>query len=147
LFSTTAQRGWGDARWLGGYMINSALMLGAAGLLLLATVAGEPPVVIALRHALRLLLLLNLLALGLLLADLRGPLSAARGPGSLAVLGTVAVVGGVVVPLWLLGLDGPLPTAGALLFILLGAMVVRSEIVRLPHLLAEASPRPVRPAA
>ncbi len=116
-------------------------MLGTAELLLLATLAGEPKVVIELRLALRLLLLLNLLALGLLLADLRGPLSAARGPRILAVLGTVAVVGGIIVPLWLLRLDGPLQTAGALLLILLGAVVVRSEIVRLPHLLAEARPR------
>jgi polysulfide reductase-like protein len=146
LFSTTAQPGWGDARWLGGYLINSALVLGTAELLLLATVAGEAKVVIELRLALRLLLLLNLLALGLLLADLRGPLSAARGPRILAVLGTVAVVGGIIVPLWLLRLDGPLQTAGALLFILLGAVVVRSEIVRLPHLLAEARPGLAQPA-
>jgi Ni/Fe-hydrogenase subunit HybB-like protein len=140
LFSTTAQRGWSDARWLGGYLINSALALGAAELLVLGTITRQPEVAIALRLALRLLLLLNLLALGLLLVDLRGPLSAARGPRTLAVVGALAVAGGVLVPLWLLALDGPLYSAAALFFMLLGAVVGRSEVVRLPHLLAEANP-------
>ena len=30
LFSTSSQPGWKDARWLGGYLINSALVLGCA---------------------------------------------------------------------------------------------------------------------
>ncbi len=140
LFSTTAQRGWGDARWLGGYLVNSALVLGSAELLLLAMAARQPEAAIVLRLALRLLLPLNLLVLGLLLADLRGPLSAARGFRALAVIGMLAIVGGILVPLWLLALDAPPATAGALLLILLGAVVVRSEIVRLPHLLATANP-------
>ena len=33
LFSTSSQPGWKDARWLGGFMANSALMLGCAELL------------------------------------------------------------------------------------------------------------------
>jgi Polysulphide reductase, NrfD len=41
LFSTTAQPGWKDARWLGGYLVNSAVLLGAAELLLIAAVMGE----------------------------------------------------------------------------------------------------------
>ena len=52
----------------------------------------------------------------------------------------LVVVAGILVPLWLLALDAPPAMAGALLFILLGAIVVRSEIVRLPHLLATANP-------
>src|SRR5262249_30291158 len=40
LFSTTAQPGWKDARWLGAYLVNSALLLGAAELLLIAAAAG-----------------------------------------------------------------------------------------------------------
>ena len=81
LFSTTAQRGWRDARWLGGYLINAALVLGAAEALLLAIVMGQPRAMIALRLALRLLLLLNLLGLALLLVDLRDALSGARRIG------------------------------------------------------------------
>src|SRR5262249_9176859 len=47
LFSTTAQAGWKDARWLGAYLVNSAVMLGAAILLVIAAVTGEPLAVAA----------------------------------------------------------------------------------------------------
>ena len=42
LFSTTAQPGWRDARWLGGYLATSAVLLGCAELLLLALLLGQP---------------------------------------------------------------------------------------------------------
>ena len=141
LFSTTAQPGWSNARWLGGYLANSALLLGAAELLFLATVMGQPKAAAVLRLALMLLLVLNLVALGLLLADLRGPLSHAHGPRALAVIGALVVLAGLLVPLGLLALGAPLPMAGAVLLILLGAVVVRSEIVRLPHLLTQGQTR------
>jgi hypothetical protein len=78
-------------------------------------------------------------ALGLLLADLRAPLSRAHSRRILAIVGALVVLAGVLVPLWLLALGAPLHMAGAVLFILLGAVVVRSEIVHLPHLLGAAS--------
>ena len=52
-----------------------------------------------------------------------------------AVIGAVVVLAGIVVPLALLALGGPLWITGAGLLILLGSVTVRSEIVRLPHLL------------
>ena len=64
LFSTTAQPGWSSARWLGSYFANSALLLGAVELLLLATVMGQPKAAAVLRLASMLLLILNLVALG-----------------------------------------------------------------------------------
>ena len=134
LFSTTAQPGWSRARWLGGYFTNSALLLGAVELLLLATVMGQPKAAAVLRLASMLLLVLNLVALGLLLADLRGPLSQARGARGVTVIGAVVVLAGILVPLALLALGAPIGVVGALL-IMLGAVVIRSEIVRLPHLL------------
>src|SRR5438445_12321276 len=66
LFSTTAQPGWKDARWLGGYLTNSALLLGSGELLALAILMGQMTAVAVLRPALVLLLLLNVIALGLL---------------------------------------------------------------------------------
>jgi hypothetical protein len=138
LFSTTAQPGWSSARWLGGYLSSSALLLGAAELLLAAIVMGQLKAAAELRLALMLLLLLNLLLLGLLLTDLRGALSRAHGTRALAVTGAVVVLAGLLVPLGLVALGAPLPMAGAVLLILIGAVVVRSEIVRLPHLLVEA---------
>ena len=141
LFSTTAQPGWSRARWLGGYLTNSALLLGAVELLLLATVMGQPKAAAVLRLASMLLLILNLVALGLLLADLRGPLSQARGTRGVTVIGAVVVLAGILVPLALLALGAPLGMVGAALLILLGAVVIRSEIVRLPHLLTKAQTR------
>jgi hypothetical protein len=41
LFRTTAQPGWKDGRRLGAYLMNSALLLGAAEQLAIASVLGE----------------------------------------------------------------------------------------------------------
>ena len=41
LFSTSSQPGWKDARWLGGFMANSALMLGCAELLAVSVLTGH----------------------------------------------------------------------------------------------------------
>ena len=49
LFSTTSQPGWKDARWLGGWMANSALMLGSAELLAISVVTGHERAAAALR--------------------------------------------------------------------------------------------------
>jgi Ni/Fe-hydrogenase subunit HybB-like protein len=141
LFSTTAQPGWSSARWLGGYFANSALLLGAVELLLLATVMGQPKAAAVLRLAAMLMLILNLVAAGLLLAELRGPLSQTRGTRGVTAIGAVVVLAGILVPLALLALGAPAGTAGAALLILLGAVVIRSEIVRLPHLLTKAQVR------
>jgi Ni/Fe-hydrogenase subunit HybB-like protein len=140
LFSTTAQPGWSHARWLGGYFANSALLLGAVELLLLAMWMGQPTAAAVLRLASMLLLILNAVALALLLGELRGPLSQARGIRGFTVIGAV-VLAGIIVPLVLLALGGPLAKVGAALLILLGAVVIRSEIVRLPHLLTQARAR------
>ena len=139
LFSTTAQRGWGDARWLGGYLINSALVMGVGEGLLLALAKGHAEIVSTLHFALELLLLVNLVALVLLLRDIREPLSRARGPRVLAIIGAFVLVAGILAPLGLLLVDRPLAPAAALLLVLLGAVAIRHEIVRLPHALAQAA--------
>jgi Ni/Fe-hydrogenase subunit HybB-like protein len=139
LFSTTAQRGWGDARWLGGYLINSALVLGVGEALLIALAKGQPELVPPLRVALELLLLLNLVALVLLLRNIRMPLSQARGPRVLAVIGALVVVTGIIAPLALLLVHRPVALGTALLLVLLGAVAVRHEMVRLPHALGQAA--------
>src|SRR5436190_22853140 len=56
LLSTNAQPGWRDARWPGGYLANSALLLGCAELLALATLLGQERAGTILRAALVLLL-------------------------------------------------------------------------------------------
>jgi hypothetical protein len=137
LFSTTAQRGWEEARWMGGYLINSALGLGAAEMLLLMTLTGHgAEMADPLRLATRLLLGLNLVAIGLLAADVRAPLATSRGPAGVATLALLAIVAGVLLPLWLVGSSGPLGVGLALGLMLIGAGTVRSAIVQMPHRLA-----------
>jgi Ni/Fe-hydrogenase subunit HybB-like protein len=137
LFSTSAQPGWSDARWLGGYLSNSALMLGAATLLVLANVMGQSTAIDVLRLALMPMLVLNLGALGPLLAYLRAPLSRTHGPRALAVLAALVIGAGSLLPLLLLALRATGYIAGTALFMLLGAAVARAEIVRLPRRLGE----------
>lgn len=138
LFSTSAQPGWSDARWLGGYLSNSALMLGTATLLVLATLMGEPRAVVVLRLVLMVMLVLNLAALGLLVAELRTSLSRAHRPRALLVLAALVVGAGSLVPLLLLALGATRYIVPAAFVVLLGAAVARAEIVRLPHRLGEA---------
>jgi Ni/Fe-hydrogenase subunit HybB-like protein len=137
LFSTTAQSGWKDARWLGGYLASSAVLLGTAQLLFLAIATAQRGAAGALHRALMPLLLLNAVTLGLVIWDVRATLPRAYNRATLGWLGLLAVGGGVIAPLCLLAIGGPLPTAVAVLLILLGALLVRSEVVRLPHLLAK----------
>ena len=147
LFSTTAQPGWKDARWLGGYLASSAVMLGAAQLLLLALVTGQPEAAVALRVALVPLLVLNAIALGLVISDVRGTLVRTYDRAALGRLALLVVGGGLLAPLGLLALGGPKPVAGAVLLIVLGALLVRAELVRLPHLPARAVITPLREAS
>jgi hypothetical protein len=139
LFSTTAQPGWRDARWLGSYLANSALVLGAAELLFLAIAKGQPEAVSRLRHALMFLLVLNLVVLALVLADVRAALARARASRLLAAIAAVVFLGGLLAPLGLLALGTSVPMVGAVVLIVVGALVVRSEIVQLPHLLSHGA--------
>src|ERR1700748_479974 len=70
LLSTNAQPGWKDARWMGGYLTNSALMMGCAELLVLSALMGQTQATAILRIGLIVLLVLNLIPLGLLFANL-----------------------------------------------------------------------------
>jgi hypothetical protein len=71
LLSTNAQPGWKDARWMGGYLTNSALLMGCAELLVLSALKGQTQAVEILRTAVIVLLVLNVIPLSLLFADLR----------------------------------------------------------------------------
>jgi hypothetical protein len=133
LFSTTAQPGWKDGRWLGCYLTNSALLLGCAGLVAIANLAGHDKAAAMLRPALVLLLLINALALSLLLRDLQTALARAYTKAALARFGAFIVAGGMVAATVLLLLGGAVPTLIAVLLIFSGAIIIRFELVRLPH--------------
>src|ERR1700730_10208834 len=99
LLSTNAQPGWRDARWLGGYLTNSALMLGCAEMLALSVLMGQESAAVTLRTALGLLLVLNVIPLGLLLANLRPVLAQTYTRGQLWRVGLLTPGGGTLIPL------------------------------------------------
>ena len=127
LFSTSAQPGWRDARWLGAYHTASAVALGAAGLL---TLCG-PDAAEKLRPAVAVLVVFGGVALELLLVELT-PALARRYPAWVTTaVGLPATLAALPVGLLLVG-RWP---ADAVAFALLvgSAWAVRAVLVRLPQ--------------
>jgi len=146
LFSTTAQPGWKDARWLGAYLMNSALLLGAAELLTIAALMDEMRAVSLLRPAVGLLAVINLLPLGLLANDFYPLLANLHPRRERLATGFAIFLLGVAVPAGLLAISGGVVVALAVLVVLvLANLVVRHVIIRLPHHMGEASHRPCPP--
>ncbi len=134
LLSTNAQPGWRDARWLGGYLPNSAILLGCALMLALATLLEQTRAAGILRIAVAVLLLINLLPLYLLAAELGPILSRIYTRGELGLLAALGVGGGMLLPLvLLLAWSGLGPVLAAVLLLLLGNLVLRFVIVWIPH--------------
>jgi hypothetical protein len=138
LLSTTAQPGWREARWLGGYLTSSAFVLGGAEMLLLAIFLGEERARDILRVGLIVLLLVNLIVLFLLAADLRRVLAHDYAPAEIARLAVIGVVGETLIPIALLLGNRALPELVAVLFLLAGGLATRFAIVRLPHRVAQS---------
>jgi Ni/Fe-hydrogenase subunit HybB-like protein len=137
LLSTTAQPGWRDARWLGGYLANSALLLGCAELLALAIFTGQERATAVLRPALAILLVLNAVALFLLLAELRQALARIFTPGQRWQFGLLTLGVGMLAPLCLvLVTDHPAALLAAVLFLLAGSVAIRWLIVNIPRALS-----------
>jgi Polysulphide reductase, NrfD len=134
LLSTNAQPGWRDARWLGGYLTNSALMLGCAELLTLSVLMGQERAAAALRTSLGLLLVINVIPLGLLLANLLPVLGRIYTREQLWRIGMLTLGGGTLLPLGLVLVgSNPALMLGAGLFILLGSLAIRFLIIKIPH--------------
>ena len=137
LLSTNAQPGWRDARWLGGYLTNSALLLGCAELLALSVLTGQERATAVLRPALGVLLALNAVVLFLLLADLRAALLRMYAPRRRWVLGLLILGAGTLAPLCLAIVGGgPLVLLAAVLLLLLGSVAIRFAIIQVPHALS-----------
>ena len=133
LLSTNAQPGWKDARWLGGYLTNSALLMGCAELLVLSALMGQSQAAGILRTAFIVLLLLNMIPLVLLFRNLR-PAHALLYTREQQWRVGALIAAGALIPLGLMLLNGNL------LFILVAVMVllleswaVRFVYVKIPH--------------
>jgi hypothetical protein len=138
LLSTNAQPGWRDARWLGGYLTNSALLLGCAEMLALSVLPGQERATAILRSALAVLLVINALILLLFLANLRTALLQMYPAKRLWRLGILILGGGMLAPLCLVLVRGSaLWLLAAVLLLLLGSLAIRFVIIKVPHAFAD----------
>jgi Ni/Fe-hydrogenase subunit HybB-like protein len=142
LLSTNSQPGWRDARWLGGYLTNSALAGGCTLLLGLSVLLGQQSAIAVLRPALVLLLVLNGLVLCLLLAELRTALGHIFDTRQLWQRGLLILGGGMLAPLCLLlASDSAAVLIVAVLLLGLGSIAIRFVIIQIPHAPTESVER------
>jgi Ni/Fe-hydrogenase subunit HybB-like protein len=141
LLSTNAQPGWKDARWMGGYLTNSALLMGCGELLVLSVLIGQTQAAAILRAAFVVLLVLNVIPLGLLFADLQPAHARLYTRGRRWCVGMLMFAAATLIPLGLMLFSGDRPFIfGAVIFLLLGSWVIRFVYVKIPH----TSPSEVR---
>jgi len=133
LLSTNAQPGWKDARWLGGYLTNSALLMGSAELLVLCALMGQTQATSILRTGFIVLLVLNVIPLGLLFANLR-PAHALLYTREQQWRVGALIAAGALIPLGMMLLNGSLLSISfAVIFLLAESWLVRSVYVKIPH--------------
>jgi hypothetical protein len=140
LFSTTSQPGWKDARWLGAYFTNSAIVLGGAGLLGLALLLDKTRAFDILRRVFVLLSLFQLLPLTLLAWELAPSLMRVLTPGQLRGVGLVLLAGGVLPLVLVLISSHQVLIVAAILLTDLNSWIARFVVVWLPHFHQHASP-------
>src|SRR5580692_307076 len=133
LLSTNAQPGWKDARWLGGYLTNSALLMGCAELLVLSAVMGQTQAVAILRIAFIVLLVLNVIPLALLFRNLRTIHAELYTREEQWRVGAL-IVAGALIPLGVMLVNGGLMfVLVAVIVLLLESWFVRFLYVKIPH--------------
>lgn len=132
LFSVTSQPGWKDARWLGGYVSNSTILLGCSILLVLAAALGQREAAVALRMALLGLLLLDVMLFILLYRAIAVTFKQRYGSNGRTFFWLGVVAMGWIVPFLLL-LQGEIVELLPAIFFLVGALVVRLWFVLLPR--------------
>ena len=133
LLSTNAQPGWKDARWLGGYLTNSALVMGCGELLVLSALIEQKQATPILRTAFIVLLVLNVIPLGLLFANLRPTHERIYTREQQWRVGAL-IAAGTVIPLVLMLLNGGLVfIVVAVICLLSESWAIRFLYVTIPH--------------
>jgi hypothetical protein len=133
LLSTNAQPGWKDARWMGGYLTNSALLMGCAELLVLSALMGQTQAVAILRIAVIVLLVLNVIPLSLLFADLRPAHARLYTRAQQWRVGAL-IAALTLIPLALMLLNGDLLfILAAVILLLAQSWLIRFVYVKIPH--------------
>jgi hypothetical protein len=134
LLSTNAQPGWKDARWMGGYLTNSALLIGCAELLVLSALMGQTQATAILRSAFIVLLVLNVIPLGLLFANLQPTHARLYTREQQWRVGALIFAAGTLIPLGLTLLNGGLLLKfGSVIFLLWASWAIRFVYVKIPH--------------
>jgi hypothetical protein len=133
LLSTNAQPGWKDARWLGGYLTNSALLMGCGELLVLSSVMQQTQATSTLRTAFIVMLVLNVIPLGLLFANLQ-PTHARLYTRVQQWRAGGLIVAATLIPLGLMLFNGGLLfLLAAVFFLLFQSWFIRFVYVKIPH--------------
>ena len=133
LLSTNAQPGWKDARWLGGYLTNSALLMGCAELLVLCALMGQTQAIAILHTAFMVLLALNVIPLALLFANLRPAHALLYTSGQQWSVGVLIAVAALI-PLGLMLLSSHLLfILVAVIILLFESWLIRFVYVKIPH--------------
>jgi hypothetical protein len=134
LLSTNAQPGWKDARWLGGYLTNSALLIGCAELLFLSALLKHTQASAILRTAFIVLLVLNVIPLGLLFRNLQPTHARLYTREQQWGVGGLIFAAGTLIPLGLTLVNGGLLfVSGSVIFLLLASWAIRFVYVKIPH--------------
>jgi hypothetical protein len=134
LLSTNAQPGWKDARWMGGYLTNSALLMGCAEFLILSALMRQTHATAVLRIAFIVLLALNVIPLGLLFANLQPAHARLYTRAQQWRVGVLIIAAGTLIPLGLVLLNGGLLFLfGAVISLLSASWVIRFVYVKIPH--------------
>jgi Ni/Fe-hydrogenase subunit HybB-like protein len=134
LLSTNAQPGWKDARWLGGYLTNSALLMGCGELLVLSAILGQTQASAILRTAFIVLLVLNLIPLGLLFRNLQPTHARLYTREQQWRAGVLLFAAGTLIPLGLTLLSDGLPFLFAsVIFLWFASWAIRFVYVKIPH--------------
>jgi Ni/Fe-hydrogenase subunit HybB-like protein len=134
LLSTNAQPGWKDARWMGGYLTNSAVLMGCAELLVLSALIRQAQATAILRTAFIVLLVLNLIPVGLLFANLHQTHARLYTREQQWRAGLLIFAAGTLIPLSFTLLNGDLLFLfGSLISLLAGSWAIRFVYVKIPH--------------
>ena len=133
LLSTNAQPGWKDARWLGGYLTNSALLMGCAELLAVSALLGQTQATVILRTAVMVLVVVNVIPLALLFRNLRPAHALLYTRGQQWRVGAL-IAAGTLIPLCLIVLNrGLVLLLVAVIVLLAQSWLIRAVYVKIPH--------------
>jgi hypothetical protein len=135
MLSATAQPVWKDSRWLGAELVTSAGLLGIAGLMLVTLFLAVPSALPGLRLAQIVMLLVNLGFSAIFMVDLARTLDGRERSRHLGLLAAALGIAWVA-PIVLTFVGGLWPLTAAACLIIAGAVVVRFDLVMLPHKVA-----------